>query len=105
MISSSIINELGNDIFRQATIIFLKNSEIDMQSLNKAFINSDFEEVNRLSHKLIGTFGSMRVEKIPELLREINKSSEKFKLETITFEKVKDLYEDLKIYIQENFSI
>jgi len=105
MINSSIINELGEDIFRQALKIFLRNCEADMKNLNIAFNTLNYKEVNALSHKLIGTFGSIRVEEIPELLRSINGSSSDLKLDIETFEKVKTKYCDLKTYIKDNFSI
>ncbi len=105
MINPSIIEDLGEDIFRQALVIFLKNCENDIQSLNQSFLTSNFKEVEALSHKLTGTFGSMRVEKIPNLLREINEEASASNLKIETFEKVKELYIDLKIYIKDNFSI
>jgi hypothetical protein len=47
----------------------------------------------------------MRVEQIPALLREINEATEEAKIEEEVFEEVKEFYEELKIYIKDNFSI
>lgn len=105
MINSSIVEELGIDIFQQAITIFLRNCEVDINTLNQGFKDKNIEIVKDLSHKLIGTFGSVRVEQIPELLRIVNQSSVNNILEEETFEKVKVLYLDLKIYIKDNFSI
>lgn len=105
MINPSIIQELGEDIFNQALVIFLRNCELDLRSLNQGFLDKNLSEVALLSHKLIGTFGSMRVEKIPGLLREINEATNDSRLETETLEQVKLIYEELKIYIKANFPV
>ena len=105
MINPSIIEDLGEDIFRQATVIFLRNCELDMNSLELAFSSNNLDDIASISHKLFGTFGSMRVEQIPALLREINEATEEAKIEEEVFEEVKEFYEELKIYIKDNFSI
>lgn len=105
MINPSIIQELSEDIFNQALVIFLRNCELDLSSLDQAFLDKNVSEVASLSHKLIGTFGSMRVEKIPVLLREINEATYDSRLETETLEQVKLIYEELKIYIKANFPV
>ncbi|MDC0014999.1 Hpt domain-containing protein [Flavobacteriales bacterium] len=105
MINPSIIEDLGEDIFRQATVIFLRNCELDINSLELAFSSNNLDDIASMSHKLIGTFGSMRVEQMPALLREINEATEEAKIEEEVFEEVKEFYEELKIYIKDNFSI